>query len=171
VVTPSAGPTPYGLDWNNRDILSVSNEDFPPPKVANSTVTTYKLAANHKLVQLATAASPGAACWNVFTKNGKFLYVTNPAGPLFGGHNVVVFKVGHNGSLTAIDNQDTTYNSLDDALSANDKFLYVLSDKLLPVAGPNSAINAFKVNPATGTLTPAGSISLTGNGTSGLVAN
>jgi 6-phosphogluconolactonase len=172
VVTPSNGPTPYGLDWSNRgDILSVSVEHLPLPDVGNSNVETFRLEANHKLKMLATAASPGAACWNVFTQNGKFLYVTNPAAQRLGGHDVVVFKVGKNGSLTAIDRQDATYNSLDDALSNSGSFLYVLSDELLPVPGPHSAVDAFKVNPVTGMLTPSGSVAITGNNTSGLAAN
>jgi 6-phosphogluconolactonase (cycloisomerase 2 family) len=168
VVTPSSQKTPYGLEWNNKDILAVSNEDFPPPAVANSTVTTYSLKRNHKLVALATAASPGAACWNVFTNNGKFLFVTNPAGPLFGGKNVMSFRVGSKGSLSSVDSQNTAYNSLDDALTRDNKFLYVLSDQLLPVAGPHSAINAYRVNARTGKFTPAGAVAITGNNTAGL---
>lgn len=168
VVTASPQPTPYGLDWNNRDILSVSNEDFPPPAIANSTVTTYTLEPNGHLVAHATAPSAGAACWNVFTNNGKFLLVTNPAGPLFGGNNVISFKVDHTGGLTAVDKQNTTYNALDDALTRDNKYLYVLSDMLLPTAGPHSAIDAFRVNAATGAFTPVGTTALTGNNTAGL---
>lgn len=168
VVTRSRQVTPYGLSWNNHDLLAVSNEDFPPPAVANSTVTTYSLSRNGKLVERATAASPGAACWNVFTNNGRFLLVTNPAGPLFGGHNVMSFRVGGRGQLASVDQQDTAYNSLDDALTRDNRFLYVLSDQLLPVPGPHSAINVFRVNAATGKLTPAGVLQLPGNNTAGL---
>jgi 6-phosphogluconolactonase (cycloisomerase 2 family) len=168
VVTHSSQNTPYGLEWNNRDILAVSNEDFPPPAVANSTVTTYSLQRNGKLVALHTVASPGAACWNVFTNNGKFLFVTNPAGPLFGGNNVQSFRVGTNGSMSGVGSQDTAYNSLDDALSKDNKYLYVLSDQLLPVQGPHSAINAFKVNAGNGKFGPIGAVAISGNSTAGL---
>jgi hypothetical protein len=106
----------------------------------------------------------------VFTNNGKFLFVTNPAGPLFGGKNVMSFRVGgtSKGSLSPVAAQNTKYNSLDDALTRDNRFLYVLSDQLLPVPGPNSAIDAFRVNAHTGTFTPAGTVAIPGNGTAGL---
>jgi 6-phosphogluconolactonase (cycloisomerase 2 family) len=169
-IAGSGQKTPYGMAWNNRDLLAVSNENFPPPHIANSTVTTYTLKRNGKLVERTTAASPGAACWNVFTNNGRYLFVTNPAGPLFGGHNVVSFRVGLNGSLTPVAGQNTTYNSLDDALTRDNRFLYVLSDMLLPVPGPHSAINSFRVNPRTGAFTPLGVNQIVGNRTAGLAA-
>jgi 6-phosphogluconolactonase len=170
VVHASKEATPYGLDWNNKDILSVSNEHLPLPDVANSTVTTYSLKSNGKLVALATAPSPGAACWNVFTNNGKILFVTNPAGVRIGANSVLSFRVGRHGSLTAVDKQDTTYNALDDALTRDNGYLYILNDQLLPVPGPHSAIDRFKVNVATGVFTPAGSTPIAGNTTSGLAA-
>ena len=168
VVNASKEATPYGLDWNNKDVLSVSNEHLPLPDVANSTVTTYSLKSNGKLVALATAPSPGAACWNVFTNNGKILFVTNPAGVRIGANSVQSFRVGRHGSLTAVDKQDTTYNALDDALTRDNGYLYILNDQLLPVPGPHSAIDRFKVNVATGVFTPAGSTPIGGNTTSGL---
>jgi 6-phosphogluconolactonase (cycloisomerase 2 family) len=118
-------------------------------------------------VALATAASPGAACWNVFTNNGKFLYVTKPAA--FGA-NVDAFRVEHDGTLTLINSQPTNHNSIDDALSHDSRFLYVLSDALLPVMAPASAINEYSIDPQTGAITQIGSLELPGNSTAGLAA-
>jgi 6-phosphogluconolactonase (cycloisomerase 2 family) len=81
---------------------------------------------------------------------------------------VTSFRLGSHGSLTAVDTQNTTYNSLDDALTQDNKFLYVLSNQLLPTAGPHSAIDAFKVNASTGKLSHAGSSAIAGNNTAGL---
>lgn len=170
VVNPSAQPTPYGLDWNNQDLLSVSNENIPV--LPGSTVTTYALGDDGTLTPLATAPSPGAACWNVFTNNGKFLYVTKPVNqtPLGLGPDVDAFRVSRDGTLTLIDSQPTNHNALDDALSHDSRFLYVLSDALLPPA-PTSAINEYAIDPASGAITSIGSVELPGsNTTAGLAA-
>ena len=42
VVTPSPERTPYGLDYNHHDILSVTNEHVDAPPFPNSTVSTYR---------------------------------------------------------------------------------------------------------------------------------
>lgn len=168
VVTASSQKTPYSLTWNNQDILAVTNEDFPPPAVANSTVTSYRLKKNGKLVALATAPSPGAACWGAFTNNSKVLFVSNAVGPLFGGTSEDSFLVGKNGSLKAVDKHNTAYNANENALTLDNKYLYVLSDMLVPTQGPHSAIQAFKINPKTGTFTLVGTTALTGNSTAGL---
>jgi 6-phosphogluconolactonase (cycloisomerase 2 family) len=169
VVAPSTQETPYGLDWSNQDVLSVTNEHFPPPvNTAGSTVATYSLADDGTLTLLATASSPGAACWNLFTNDGRFLYTSNPIGPINGGANVDAFRVDRDGSMTLVDQQNTPFQSIDNALSHDSRFLYVLSDSLL--AAPASAISEYAVNPATGALTPIGSVTLPGNTTSGLAA-
>jgi 6-phosphogluconolactonase (cycloisomerase 2 family) len=165
----SPNKTPYSLAWSNRDMLAVTNEEFPPPAVANSTVTTYRLKKNGKLVALATAPSGGAACWGAFTSTGKALFTSNAAGPLFGGHNEDSFLVGHNGSLTPVDNFDTLYNSNENELTLDDKYLYVLEDMLLPTGGPHGAIQAFKVNTKTGKFSLVGTTQLTTNSLAGLV--
>jgi hypothetical protein len=147
----------------------VSNENVPV--LPGSTVTTYQLSDDGTLTPLATAPSPGAACWNVFTNNGKFLYVTKPVGQLLGfGANVDAFRVGRDGSLTLINSQPTNHNAIDDALSHDSRFLDVLSVALIPPA-PASAINEFAVDPETGAITPIGAIELPGsNSTAGLAA-
>jgi 6-phosphogluconolactonase (cycloisomerase 2 family) len=168
VVNASSQKTPYSVAWSNRGILAVTNEDFPPPAVANSTVTTYRLKKNGKLVALATAPSAGAACWGAFTNNSKVLFTSNAVGPLFGGNDEDSFLVGKNGSLKAVDKHNTKYNSNENALTLDNKYLYVLSDMLVPVSGPHSAIQAFKVNRNTGTFTLVGKTELAGNSTAGL---
>jgi 6-phosphogluconolactonase len=170
VTATSPHKTPYSLTWSNRDMLAVTNEEFPPPAVANSTVTTYRLKKNGKLVALATAPSGGAACWGAFTTNGKVLFTSNAAGPVFGGNNEDSFLVGQNGSLTPVDKFNTLYNSNENELTLDDKYLYALEDMLLPPpGGPHSAIQAFKVNPKTGKFTLVGTTALTRNSTAGLV--
>ena len=111
------------------------------------------------------------ACWNVITDNGKFLYVTNPAGQLVGGTSITVFSIGRDGSLApAGPGQDTLRNGIDVALSNDSRYLYVLSDQLLPFLAPFSAIDQYAIDPETGQLTPIGVIEMPGNSTSGIAA-
>jgi 6-phosphogluconolactonase (cycloisomerase 2 family) len=170
VVTATAPhKTPYSLAWSSRDILGVSNEEFPPPAVANSTVTTYSLKKNGKLVALATAPSPGAACWTAFTNKGGLMFSSNAAAQVFGGNSLVSYRVGKHGSLTALDKHDTPYNSNEVEPSPDSKYVYSLSDMLLPPpGGPHSAITAYKVNLKTGKFTLVGSITMPRNSTAGL---
>ena len=168
VVTASSQKTPYALAWNSRDILAVAFEDFPPPAVANSTVTTYSLQKDGKLVALTTAPSPGAACWVDFTSNGGLLFSSNAVAQLFGGNSLLSYQVGKNGSLTTVGKQDTPYNSNEVELTRDDKYVYSLSDELVPTQGPHAAISAYKVNLKTGNFTPVGTTALTQNSTAGL---
>ena len=170
VVSPSVGMTPYGLAWDSHDHLTVSNENLPD--LTMSTVSSYRLTKDYTLEPINTAPSPGAACWNVITNDGKFLYVTNPASRLVpAGHSVTVFSIAHDGSLTPTgDGQNTPYNAIDEALSHDSRYLYVLSDQLLPVPAPLSSITEFAIDEHTGALTPIGSVELPSNSTAGLAA-
>jgi 6-phosphogluconolactonase (cycloisomerase 2 family) len=170
VVTPSPERTPYGLDYNHNDILSVTNEAVDAPPFPNSTVSTYRQLDDGTLVHLDTEPSPGAACWNLFTNNGKFLFVTNPAGKFVpGSANVLTFSVDHDGQMTRVDQENTPFEAIDNALSHDDRYLYVLSANVV-TPGTESAINAFAIDANTGALTPIDQETIPGNSTSGLAA-
>ena len=170
VVTPSPERTPYGLDYNHHDILSVTNEHVDAPPFPNATVSTYRQLEDGTLVHLDTEPSPGAACWNLFSNNGKFLYVTNPAGKFVpGSANVLSFSVDHDGQMTRVDQENTPFEAIDNALSHDDKYLYVLSANVV-TPGTESAINAFAIDANTGALTPIDEERIPGNSTSGLAA-
>ena len=70
---------------------------------AASSVSSYQLTENNTLVPVGPAEvpSPGLACWNVITDNGKFLYVTNPSGPFVGGASITAYTIGRDGSLAS----------------------------------------------------------------------
>ena len=169
VVNPAVGDTPYGLAWNNHDVLSVSNEFRGAGFV--STVETYRVTDAGALVPIGTAASPGAACWNRFTNDGRFLYISNPLAILFGGGNETAYAVVPDGSIspTPIDAKPTRYAAIDNALSHDSSYLYVLSVDLLGT-DQNSAIDEYALDPQTGTMTPIGTVVIPGGFTSGLAA-
>jgi 6-phosphogluconolactonase (cycloisomerase 2 family) len=71
--------------------------------------------------------------------------------------------------MTPIAQYTTKYQAIDNALSHNSQFLYVLSDQILPPA-PVSAIDEYAIDQSNGTLTPIGTVDIPGNNTSGLAA-
>jgi 6-phosphogluconolactonase len=172
-INPSPERTPYGLDYNKKsDILSVTNEAVDAPPFPNSTVSTYRQNSDGTLTPLDTEPSPGAACWNLFTDNGKFLLVTNPAGKFLSpaSANVLSFTVDRNGQMARVDQENTPFEAIDNALSHDDKYLYVLSANVV-TPGTDSAINGFAVDQRTGALTPIDQELILGsNSTSGMAA-
>jgi 6-phosphogluconolactonase len=169
VVSPSAGTGPYGAAWDGKGHLTVTNWNFANPFAG--TVSSYKLAHNNTLTPISTVPSAGHPCWNVVTDDGRFLFTTNPAGLVIGTPQVLGFSIGHDGGLTPLaGGQTTPYNAVDEALSDDSDYLYVLNDALLPFNPTQSAINAFAVNHRTGQLTPVDQVNLGFNGTSGLAA-
>jgi 6-phosphogluconolactonase len=179
----AAHRTPYGLDYNSKsDILSVTHEQIDPTfpaSVAQSKVATYRQGDDGTLVRLDSELSPGAACWNLFTDNSKFLFVTNPAGgtgptpPFTGTGGVRSYRVDRDGQMTFVNAQNTQYEAIDNALSHNDQFLYVLSATVLtsPPLPPSSAIDTYAIDQQTGAITPIDRDQVpNGNSTSGLAA-
>lgn len=172
IVSQTTGPAPYGLAWTKRDQLTVSDSN-EGPNPAGSTVSSYQLVGN-TLVPINTLPSPGFSCWNVITDNGKFLYISQPAGHFFapaGFSSVNIYTIGHDGKLGAagLGVNTTPNNALDEALSHNSQYLYVLANELIP-PGPTSSIHQYSVNQQTGQLTFIGVITMPGNTTSGLAA-
>jgi 6-phosphogluconolactonase len=167
VAFPSSGPNPYGEAWNSRDQLTVSNENIPFPP--GSTVSSYQLTKDDVLVPINQVPSSGAACWNVITNDDKFLYVSQPAGQFF-SNSVNIFRIEQDGTLvSAGPGQNALFNAIDEALSHDSRYLYVLSTQLFPPI-PISGINEYSIDAATGQLTPIGSVVMPGNSTAGLAA-
>jgi 6-phosphogluconolactonase len=167
-VSPPDAPNPYGMAWDKKGHLTVTNWFFVNP--FGGTVSSYRLAKDDTLVPINTVPAPGHPCWNAITDDGKFLFTTQPAGLVIGTPQILSFGIGKDGTLTPTGTGQTTpFNAVDDALSNDDKYLYVLNDGLLPFI-PQSAISEFAVDHKTGQLTPIGEVDLPGNATSGVAA-
>ena len=182
IASPSSGANPYGLAWTKHDQLTVSNANVPG---AASSVSSYQLTESNTLVPVGPAEvpSPGLACWNVITDNGKFLYITNPAGPFVpGGTSITAYTIGQDGSLASAGpgvnvpavpvapGVSLPLNAIDEALSVNSQYLYVLANQMIPFAGPLSTINQYSIDQRTGGLTFVGAVEMPRNSTSGLAA-
>ena len=177
-VYPSSGANPYGQAWTKHDQLTVSNANvaFAP----GSTVSSYQLTESDALVPDragCTVLSPGVACWNVITDNGKFLYVTNPCRTTrrrYVDHGLLDrprWSIRHRrAGRERSRSSPCPLNAIDEALSTNSQYLYVLANQMIPEPGALSTINQYSIDQKTGALTFIGAVSMPRNDTSGLAA-
>jgi 6-phosphogluconolactonase (cycloisomerase 2 family) len=122
VVSPSAGATPFGFDFDNRGRLLVSE--------AAGSASSYDVSSvGAATISGAVATHQGAPCWLVSSKNGRFAYTANAASGSISG-----FSVGADGSLALLDASGATASlgagshPLDEAVSGNRQYLYNLTD-------------------------------------------
>lgn len=146
VVSPSAGGTPFGFDFDNRGHLLVSE--------AAGSASSYEVTGEGaSVITGAVATHQGAPCWLIASKNGKYAYTANAAAGTISG-----FSVGHDGSLALLDatgasaSLGSTSHPLDEAVSNNGQFLYNLTDGL-------HTISAFRIA-EDGSLVSVGSVSV-----------
>jgi 6-phosphogluconolactonase len=144
VVSPSAGGTPFGFDFDNRGHLLVSN--------AAGSASSYSVSdVGAAVISGAVATHQGAPCWLVASKNGRYAYTANAAAGSISG-----FSVGQDGGLELLDPSGVTAglgatsHPLDEAFSNDGRFLYNLTDGL-------HTISAFRIA-ADGGLTFVGSV-------------
>jgi 6-phosphogluconolactonase len=155
-VSPSAGGTPFGFDFDNRGHLLVSN-------AAGSASSYAVTAGGASVISGAVATHQGAPCWLVASKNGRYAYTANAAAGTISG-----FSVAQDGTLTLLDptgvsaNLGPTSHPLDEAVSNSGRYLYNLTDGL-------HTITTLRVD-EDGSLSFLGSIPVPA-GAAGLAAN
>ncbi|HEV8511573.1 MAG TPA: beta-propeller fold lactonase family protein, partial [Gemmatimonadales bacterium] len=140
ITTASAGGTPFGFAFGQRDELFVSE--------AAGSASSYVIDGSGALTVTSGAVltHQGAPCWAVVTKNGKFGYTANAQGGSISG-----FAIANNGSIGLIDADGRTAvvggGNIDLAVSGNSRYLYQLNG--------DRSISGFRIE-ADGHLTPAG---------------
>lgn len=122
VTTASAGLGPYGFDFGKHDDVFVS-------EAASKSASSYHLNADGSLGVITASASTNgqaAPCWLVVTPNAKFAYTANA-----GSGTITGYSIGANGVLSRLDTSGVTGTTggtpLDEAVTKNGKFLYVLN--------------------------------------------
>ena len=113
------------------------------------------------LITASLANGQNAACWLVVSKNGKYAYTANA-----GNGTVSSYAIGPSGSLSLVEPRAGTPGGhpIDEAISQNGRFLYVLN-----TGAGALGINAFAVQPD-GSLNLLGTTSGTPASAAGLVA-
>ena len=161
---PSAGETPFGFAFDNRDHVIISEAFGGAPDA--SALSSYGL-NEHGMVE-AISASVGttetAACWVVITKNGRYAYTTNA-----GSGSVTGYEIHHDGSLTLLDDDGETgltgdgSSPVDMGQSNNSRYLYVANTG-------NGTISVFEIQ-HDGSLTDVQVVSGLPTGITGMVAS
>ena len=153
---PSVGIIPFGMafDPTRRDEVVVADAGTPP--APNGAATAYRVTDNAlHLIDGPVADHQIAPCWMVITRNGQFAYTSNADSQTISG-----YRIARDGSLSLLDANGTTATTppdtfpLEESLTHNSRFLYVLDSRLLLPAGPGPAtLSGFRVH-ADGSLTP-----------------
>ena len=147
MVNASVGKTPFGFAFSRDGHLVVSEAFGGQPDIG--AVSSYSANSRGEL-NVITPSEPthaAAPCWVVITKSGNFAYITNT-----GSGSVTGFRINRaSGQLTQLDADGVTAETgegsvpIDEALSADSRFLYVLN------AGTHEIIG-FRVNNTNGIL-------------------
>jgi 6-phosphogluconolactonase (cycloisomerase 2 family) len=92
----SAGVTPFGFDFDNRDHVVVSEAAGGAPDA--STVSSYDLRRDDfDVISPAVPTTETAACWIAVTPNGRFAYSGNAA-----SMSITGYAIGRRGGLTIL---------------------------------------------------------------------
>jgi 6-phosphogluconolactonase (cycloisomerase 2 family) len=157
VSSPSAGATPVGFAFDALGRAFVSE--------AAGSASSYTIDALG--AHVVTAAAPtyqGAPCWLVVTTDGRFAYTANAGGATISG-----FSIAADGSLTLLDPTGASAvlgagaHPLDEAVSQDGRFLYVLVDGRHTIAG-------FRIG-TDGSLSPLGEVGTLPAGAVGLASS
>jgi 6-phosphogluconolactonase len=157
VSSPSAGATPFGFAFDNRGRAFVSE--------AAGSASSYSIdTAGAQLITGPVLTHQAAPCWLVVTKNGRFAYTANA-----GAGSISGFSIGADGSIALLDpstgvtvNLGAGSHPLDEAVSEDGRFLYVLVDGRHTIAGFSIGVD--------GSLTPVGEVGTLPAGAIGLAS-
>jgi 6-phosphogluconolactonase len=157
VSSPSAGATPFGFAFDGLGRAFVSE--------AGGSASSYAIDTSGAHVITGAAATHQAApCWLVVTTDGRFAYTANAGGATISG-----FSIAADGALTLLDPTGATAalgagaHPLDEAVSLDGRFLYVLVDGRHTIAGFRIGVD--------GSLSPLGEVGTLPAGAVGLASS
>jgi DNA-binding beta-propeller fold protein YncE len=150
---PSAGAHPFGMAFNPAPGGGqfVVAEAFGAPDGTGS-ASAYRLTGG--TVQLIGGPVPDhqvAPCWLVITRDGRFAYTSNANSRSISGYVIDpsgAIRLRDADGVTALTPSDTF--PLEEALSRDSRYLYVLDSRLLlPTPGPVT-VGGFRIRPGGG---------------------
>lgn len=147
ITTPSTGGGPFGFDFDRAGYLLVSDAALA---TGHSGATSYAVAGDGMVTANGPAVptDQAAACW--LAAAGRFAYTDNA-----GSGSIGEFAVAPDGVLTLLGNQLVENNAashpLDEAVSADQNYLYILANGLSQIVGyrvdPNGSLTQVSTAP------------------------
>jgi len=161
VTTATTGNVPFGFAFDARGHLFSTNADIPASSASTYDVSRTTGALTPIDFEPALTLS---ACWAVITNSNRYAFASSPL-----DQAISSFRLNPDGTMVLLDPHagTTTGHALDEALSPDSKFLYVVNPANLMFT--SSSIDIFAVN-VDGSLTTVGSVGDLPGGTSGLAA-
>jgi 6-phosphogluconolactonase (cycloisomerase 2 family) len=157
VSSPSAGGTPFGFQFDTLGRAFVSE--------AAGSASSYTIdASGAHTISGAVVTHQAAPCWLVVSPDGRWAYTANAGAGTISG-----FSIARDGSIALLNASGASgsfgagSHPLDEAVSSDGRFLYVLVDG-------HHTIGGFRIN-ADGSLTPLGEVGVLPAGAVGLAAS
>ncbi|HEX2913673.1 MAG TPA: beta-propeller fold lactonase family protein [Chloroflexia bacterium] len=150
---PSAGNYPFGMAFNPAHPRQFIVADGGK-KNNDGAATTYRLTQGSlHLISGPVLDYQGAPCWMVVTRDGRYAYTSNAVSYSISGYRIradgTLSLLNANG-LTATTPKDTF--PIEEGLSRNSRFLYVLESRLLLPTPGSATIGGFLIH-GNGSLT------------------
>jgi len=148
---PSVGVYPFGMAFTHRDSrteLIVDDGLGPGVPPGTGAVTAYRLADGQ--LHLVNGPVPDhqiAPCWMVITNNGRFAYTSDAD-----SHAISGYRIHADGTISLLDPDGVTGTTpadtfpLEEGLSRNSRFLYVLDSRLLLATPGPATLSGFRVH-------------------------
>jgi 6-phosphogluconolactonase (cycloisomerase 2 family) len=152
---PSVGHYPFGMAFDpaKRGELVVADAGAPPTFIGAA--TAYRLLDGQ--LHLINGPVPDhqiAPCWMVITNDGRFAYTSNADSQSISG-----YRIQADGTISLLDATGVTGTTpadtfpIEEALSRNSRFLYVLDTRLLLTPPGPATLSGFRIG-HDGQLTP-----------------
>lgn len=151
----STGNTPFGMAFDPAARHEFLVADAGAPPGFPGAVTAYRLDDGHITpIDGPVADNQIAPCWMIITKDGHFAYTSDAD-----SHAISGYRINHHGSISLLDANGVTGSTpadtfpLEEGLSRNSHFLYVLDSRLLLTPPGPATLSGFRIK-SDGHLTP-----------------
>jgi 6-phosphogluconolactonase (cycloisomerase 2 family) len=145
---PSTGVYPFGMAFDPASKHELIVDDGMGGQNGTGAVTAYRLV--HGSVQLINGPVPDyqvAPCWMVITRDGHYAYTSDAD-----SHTISGYRIHDNGKISLLDPDGVTGSTpsdtfpLEEGLSHNSRYLYVLDSRLLNSPPGPATLSGFRIH-------------------------
>ncbi len=145
---PSTGVYPFGMAFDPASRHELIVDDGMGGQNGTGAVTAYRLV--HGSVQLINGPVPDyqiAPCWMVITQDGHYAYTSDAD-----SHTISGYRIHENGKISLLNSDGVTGSTpsdtfpLEEGLSRNNRYLYVLDSRLLNSPPGPATLSGFQIH-------------------------